>query len=79
VSWRNPTAEDRDITFDAYRTQGVMAVLDAVTAIVPHRKVQACGYCIGGTLLTIAAATMARDEDERRSLPPRPISARPGS
>jgi polyhydroxyalkanoate synthase len=65
VSWRNPTSDDRDITFDAYRTQGVMAALDAVTEILPGRKVHATGYCIGGTLLAIAAATMARDGDDR--------------
>ena len=65
VSWRNPTAADRDITFNSYRTQGVMAALDAVTSIVPGRKVNAVGYCIGGTLLAIAAATMARDGDNR--------------
>src|SRR5512137_2395121 len=42
-----------------------MAALDVVNAVVPGRKVHATGYCLGGTLLSIAAATMARDGDER--------------
>jgi polyhydroxyalkanoate synthase len=65
VSWKNPTAEDRNVTMDDYLTQGVHAALDAVTQVVPKHKVHAVGYCIGGTLLAIAAAELAAREDDR--------------
>lgn len=65
ISWKNPDARDHDVSMDDYRQRGVMAALDALSAVVPHQKVHACGYCLGGTILTIAAATMARDHDDR--------------
>jgi polyhydroxyalkanoate synthase subunit PhaC len=64
VSWKNPGPDDREIGLEDYRAS-VMNAFDAVGAILPDRKVHAAGYCLGGTLLSIAAAAMSRDNDDR--------------
>ena len=65
ISWKNPTADDRDKGMDCYRELGVMAALDTINRIVPDRKVHGVGYCLGGTMLMIAAAAMGRAHDDR--------------
>ena len=65
VSWKNPDSDDRNLGMDDYLKAGVMAAIDAVTGGVPNRRIQAMGYCLGGTLLAVAAAFMARSHDHR--------------
>ena len=65
ISWLNPASEDRDLGMDDYLRLGVMDAMDAVGLVVPKKKVHAVGYCLGGTLLAIAAAAMGRDGDDR--------------
>jgi polyhydroxyalkanoate synthase len=65
VSWKNPNASDRGLGMDDYLRLGIRATLEAVSRIVPNQKIHSVGYCIGGTLLSIAAAAYAAEGDQR--------------
>ncbi|ATJ83524.1 PHA/PHB synthase family protein [Halomonas beimenensis] len=65
ISWRNPDSEDRDLGMADYRRLGPMAALDVIGEITGCGRVHGVGYCLGGTLMSIAAAAMARDGDDR--------------
>jgi len=65
VSWVNPDENYRDVGIDTYVKEGSLAAIDAVQEITGSEKVNAIGYCIGGTLLTITLALMAAKGDDR--------------
>ena len=65
ISWKNPDAQDRNLGMDDYLQLGIFQALEAINVIIPSERIHAAGYCIGGTLLAIASAAMARDSDDR--------------
>lgn len=65
ISWRNPTREQRDYGFHEYMTLGVEAALAEVERLVRAPSVHVVGYCLGGTLLSMVAAAMARGDGAR--------------
>ena len=65
VSWLNPGPEHRNLGMEDYRKHGTLAAVEVISEMQPGRKIHAAGYCLGGILLTITAAAMARDGDDR--------------
>jgi polyhydroxyalkanoate synthase len=63
MSWRNPLEQDDDgmerATWDDYLEQGVLKALEVTQSISKQKKVNALGFCVGGTLLATALALAA--------------------
>ncbi len=64
ISWKNPTSADRNLSLEDYRERGVDAAIAAINEIMPERAINAAGYCLGGTLLSIAAGRLGRDRPD---------------
>ena len=64
ISWKNPTSDDRNLGLEDYRERGVDAAIAAINEIMPERAIHAAGYCLGGTLLSIAAARLQRERPD---------------
>ncbi|MCC9596293.1 MULTISPECIES: alpha/beta hydrolase [unclassified Rubrivivax] len=60
LSWRNPDESDALLAMQDYLELGIFDPLAQIARMIPGRRVHACGYCLGGTLLSLAAAALAR-------------------
>jgi polyhydroxyalkanoate synthase len=65
VSWKNPDAAMDEIGIEDYMDLGPLEASDVVREITGSPTVNAMGYCIGGTLLTLTLATLAAKGDAR--------------
>lgn len=60
LSWKNPQSSDALLSMDDYLELGVFEPLATIARRLPATPVHAAGYCLGGTLLAIAAAALSR-------------------
>ncbi len=66
ISWVNPDERLSRKTFDDYMLEGPLAAMDAIEKATGEKKINAVGYCLGGTLLSVTLAWLhAKGQEER--------------
>ena len=69
VSWRNPDQSMSKVSWDDYVERGVINAVGIVKEISGQDKINAFGFCVGGTLVSTALAVLAaRGEQPAASL-----------
>ena len=65
ISWVNPDERQAQKSFADYMHEGILSAVDAIKQATGEKKVNAIGYCVGGTLLSATLAYMAQHNDDR--------------
>jgi polyhydroxyalkanoate synthase len=69
LSWRNVNEDQQHLTWDDYLEQGPIKAIEVARGISKSEKVNALGFCVGGTIVGAALAVMkARGQDWVASL-----------
>ncbi len=68
ISWVNPDAHLANKSFEQYMREGPIAALDVVEQVTGEKKIHTIGYCVGGTLLAITLAYLAKTAKKQRVL-----------
>jgi polyhydroxyalkanoate synthase subunit PhaC len=65
ISWRSAVDETQHLGWDDYLALGPLKAVDVVRDIAGVDRIHALGFCVGGTILSCAAAVLAaRGEDK---------------
>ena len=65
ISWVNPDERHAGKDWESYAREGIGFALDTIEKITDSHKVNAIGYCVGGTLLAATLALHAQEKDRR--------------
>jgi len=69
ISWRSAVPETGHLTWDDYLEKGPLKAVDVVLDITGVERTHALGFCVGGTILSCAAAVLAaRQQDKLATL-----------
>jgi polyhydroxyalkanoate synthase subunit PhaC len=65
ISWRSAVPETAHLTWDDYLEMGPLKAVDVVLDITGAERTNALGFCVGGTILSCAAAVLAARQQEK--------------
>jgi polyhydroxyalkanoate synthase len=65
ISWRSAVPETANLTWDDYLEMGPLKAVDVVLDITGADRTNALGFCVGGTILSCAAAVLAARQQDK--------------
>jgi polyhydroxyalkanoate synthase len=65
ISWRSAVPAIDHLTWDDYLEMGPLKAVDVVLDITGAKRTHALGFCVGGTILSCAAAVLAARQQEK--------------
>jgi polyhydroxyalkanoate synthase len=65
ISWRSAVPETAHLTWDDYLEMGPLKAVDVVLDITGAERANALGFCVGGTILSCAAAVLAARQQDK--------------
>jgi polyhydroxyalkanoate synthase len=65
ISWRSAVPETGHLTWDDYLQMGPLKAIDVVLDVTGAERTHALGFCVGGTILSCAAAVLAARAQDR--------------
>ena len=65
ISWRSAVPETEHLTWDDYLEMGPLRAIDVVLDITGAEQTNALGFCVGGTILSCAAAVLAAKRHDK--------------